>query len=205
MISKWNQTTAWQRFAIFALTMIVFVAGIQTWVWDSLNHSISTLNHDIAELTQKHQESTKSIAMLQNVEQDVIVLREKLARTVAPLPRSLGPKAFRKDVANIATRTRVVVLLWNPQQTFLNAQDPDSSLHIAVSVEGRFYDTVQFVNDVLKLSWVQTVNPMKLARKQDDHDAYLVKTDFTIKGVVSKEIHETEDLLKTEVFLSSGA
>ena len=197
MISKWEQTTAWQRFVIFGVTMILFVVGIQTWVWDSLDQSISRLDQDIAELTQKNQESTKSIIVLQDAEQDVIALREKLALGFLPLPMSIGPNAFRKDVVNIAKRTRVVVHLWNPQQTFANAEELDSSLDIVVSVEGRFYDTVQFIDDVLKLSWVQTVNPMNLSRKQDGSDASLVKTDFTIKGVVSKEVEKTDDLLKT--------
>ena len=197
MIPEWNQTTAWQRFVIFGLLMILFVVGIQTWVWNSLDQSIITLDKDIAELTQKSQESRKSIVVLQNVEHDVLALREKIALGFIPLPMSIGPNAYRKDVVNIAKRTRVVVHLWNPQQTFGNAQELDPSLDIVVSVEGRFYDTVQFINDVLKLSWVQTVNPMKLARKQDGSDASLVKTDFTIKGVVSKEIQQTDDLLKT--------
>ena len=197
MILKWEQTAAWQRFVIYGVTMILFVVGIQTWVWDSLDHSISRLDQDIAELTQENQELTKSIVVLQNVEQDVMALRDKLALGFTPLPMSIGPNAFRKDVANIAKRTRVVVHLWNPQQTFANVQELDPVLDIVVSVEGRFYDTVQFIDDVLKLSWVQTINPMKLARKQKGSDASLVKTDFTIKGVVSKEIQQIDDLLKT--------
>ncbi len=197
MIQKWEQTKPWQRFVIFGLSMILFVGGIQIWVWDSLDHSMSTLDQDIAKLTQKNQESTKSIMVLQNVEHDVVVLREKLDLGVTPLPMRTGQNAYRKDVVNIAKRTRVVVHLWNPQQTFANAQELDPSLDVVVSVEGRFYDTVQFINDVLKLSWVQTVNPMKLVRKQDGSDASLVKTDFTIIGVVSKKIQQTDDLLKT--------
>ncbi len=197
MISKWEQTTTWQRFVIFGVMMILFIGGMQAWVWDSLDYSISKLDQDITELTQKSQESRKSIVVLQNVEQDVVALRDKLTLGFTPLPMNIGPNAYRKDVVNIAKRTRVVVHLWNPQQTFANAQELDPSLDIVVSVEGRFYDTVQFINDLLKLSWVQTVNPMKLARKQDGSDASLVKTDFTIKGVVSKEIQQTDDLLKT--------
>lgn len=197
MIPKWDQTTAWQRVVLFGFTMILFVMGIQTWVWDSLDQSIIKLDQDIAALTQKNQESTKSIAVLHNVEQDVVALREKLTPGFTPIPRSVGPNAFRKEVANIAKRTGVVVHLWNPQQTFVNAQEPDSSLDIVVRVEGRFYDTVQFIHDVLKLSWVQTVNPMMLARKQDNSGDSIVKTDFTIKGFVSKEIQQMDDLLKT--------
>ncbi len=197
MIQQWGQTTAWQRVVLFGVTMLLFVMGIQTWVWDSLDQSIITLDQDIAALTEKNQESTKSIAVLHNVEQDVVALREQLPPSFTPMPRSVGPNAFRKDVVNIAKRTGVVVHLWNPQQTFVNAPEPDSSLDIVVRVEGRFYDTVQFINDVLKLSWVQTVNPMMLARKQDHSGDSIVKTDLTIKGFVSKEIQKMDDLLKT--------
>ena len=197
MIPTWDQTTAWQRVVIFGFTMILFVVGMQTWVWDSLDHSIIKLDQDIVDLTENNQDSRNNTALLHGVEQEVAALREKLAPGFTPIPRSVGPNAFRKDVVNIAKQTSVVVHLWNPQQTLVNTKKPDSSLDVVVSVEGRFYDTVQFINDVLKLSWVQTVNPMKLSRKQDDSDDSLVKTDFTIKGVVSKEIQQMDDLLKT--------
>ncbi len=197
MIPKWDQTTVWQRVVLFVFTMILLIMGIQTWVWDSLDHSIMKLDQEIAALTHKSQESTNDIAVLHNVEQDVVALREKLAPGFTSLPRSIGPNVFRKDVVNIANRTSVVVHLWNPQQTLVKTQEPDSSLDIVVSVEGPFYDTVQFIHDVLKLSWVQTVNPMKLVRKQSNGDDSLVKTDFTIKGFVSKKIQQMDDLLKT--------
>ncbi len=197
MIPKWDQTTAWQRVVLFGFTMILFVMGIHTWVWDSLDQSIITVDQDLAALTQKNQESTKSIVVLHTVEQDVVALREKLTPGFTPVPRSVGPNSFRKDVATIAKRTGVAVHLWSPQETFVNTQEPDSSLDIVVRVEGRFYDTVQFIHDVLKLSWVQTVNPMMLARKQDNSGDSIIKTDLTIKGFVLKEIQQMNDLLKT--------
>ncbi len=198
MIQTWDQTTFWQRVVIFGLTMLAFVMGLQAWVWDSLDHSILQLNQDIVQLTQKNQKSTKRVAALHNVEQEVVSLREKLAPHFTPRPKSVEPNAFRRNVVNIAKRKNVVVHVWNPQQTFVNAQEAAPSFDVVVSVEGGFHDTVQFIHDVLNLSWVQTVNPMKLTRKQDESDdSSIVKTDLTIKGFVPKEIQQIDDLLKT--------
>jgi hypothetical protein len=66
-----------------------------------------------------------------------------------------------------------------------------------VRVEGSFFGTVQFLDDLLQLSWIQTVNPLVIVRKQDAGNASLVTTDFTIKGVVSESFLQTKELLKT--------
>lgn len=79
----------------------------------------------------------------------------------------------------------------------IDSEQSDVSLDIVVRVEGNFYDTVQFINELLQLPWVQTVNPLALVRKQNVIRASLVMTDFTIKCLGSHRWQLTKYMLET--------
>jgi Tfp pilus assembly protein PilO len=145
---------------IFGLAMALFVLGMHIWVWSPLDSSIVRLSQDIAHLAQKNQESIKSIALLRDVEQEVAILREKISPRIQQLPVRVAPQAFRRDVVNIGKRAGVAVRLWNPQKSLMNVDQSDVPTDIVVRVEGSFYGTVQFLNELLQLSWIQTVNPL---------------------------------------------
>jgi len=197
MIHWWNESPIWQRFVIFGLSVGLFVLGMQTWVWSFQENSIAILTQDIADLTTKNQEAIKSIASLKDVEREVAILREKLSHTFQQLPVGPEPETFRRDVVNIGKQTGVSVRLWNPQKNLLDAEQSDTSLSIIVRVEGSFYGTVQFLEELLELSWIQTVNPLVLIRKPDAGNTSLVTTDFTIKGLVPQRLLPTKEMLKT--------
>jgi Tfp pilus assembly protein PilO len=197
MIHWWNEIPTWQRFVFFGLAVALFVLGMHSWVWSSLDSSIAMLTHDIAGLTQKNQESIQNIALLKGVEQEVVLLREKLSPTLQQLPVGGEPLAFRREIVDIGKRRGVSIRLWNPPKKMRDSEQSDASLDIIVRVEGSFFGTVQFLDDLLQLSWIQTVNPLVIVRKQDAGNASLVTTDFTIKGVVSESFLQTKELLKT--------
>jgi hypothetical protein len=71
------------------------------------------------------------------------------------------------------------------------------SLDIVVRVEGSFYGTVQFLNELLQLSWVQTVNPLVLVRKQETKNSSTVTTDFTIDVLAAGDIQQAQKKLET--------
>lgn len=197
MIHWWNEAPTWQRFVIVGSAVALFVLGMQSWVWSSLDHSIALLTHDIAGLTQKNQESIKSITSLKEVEQEVDLLREKLPPDFQQLSVGAEPPAVRREIVDIGKRTGVSVRLWKPRQKLVNSEQAEVPLEIIVRVEGNFYGTVQFLGELLQLPWVQTVNPLILIRKHDASSASLVTTDFTIKGIKSHQYQQTKELLKT--------
>jgi Tfp pilus assembly protein PilO len=197
MIRWWHQTPIWQRFMIFGLAMVLFVLGMHAWVWSSLDSSIAKLDQDIVHLTQKNLEAIKSIALLRDVEQEVAILREKLSPRIQHLPVRVEPQAFRKDVVDIGKRTGVAVRLWKPKKSLMKGDQSDIPLDIVVRVEGRFYSTVQFLNELLQLSWIQTVNPLVLVRKQGTSNSPTVTTDFTIEVFVARGIQQVKEKLET--------
>ena len=197
MIRWWHQTPIWQRFMIFGLAMVLFILGMHTWVWSSLDSSIFRLDQDIAGLTQKNQEFIKSIALLSNVEQELAILREKLYTRIQHLPVRVAPQAFRRDVVDIAKRTGVAVLLWKPKKSLMKVDQSDVPLDIAVRVEGSFYGTAQFLNELLQLSWIQTVNPLVLVRKHETSNSSRVTTDFTIAVLAVRYIQQAKKKLET--------
>jgi len=197
MIRWCYQTPIWQRFLIFGLAMVLFVLGMHTWVWSSLDSSIVRLDQDIAGLTKKNQESIKSIALLSDVEQEVAILREKLSPRIQHLPARVAPQAFRRDVVDIGKRTGVAIRLWNPKNSLMKVDQSDVPLDIVVRVEGSFYGTVQFLNELLQLSWIQTVNPLVLVRKQETSNSSMVTTDFTIDVLAVRDIRQAKKKLET--------
>lgn len=197
MIQWWNEAPTWQRFVIFGLVMALFVLGMHSGVWSSLDKSIARLTHDIDGLTQKNQDSIQDIASLKDVEREVALLHEKLSLTFQQLPAGAEPRGFRREIVDIGKRTGVSIRIWNPSKELRNSEQSDGSLDIIVRVEGSFFGTVQFLDDILQLSWIQTVNPLVLVRKQDSGNTSLVTTDFTIKGVASESFRQTKELLKT--------
>ena len=194
MIRWWNQTQIWQRLVIFGLAMVLFVLGMHTWVWSSLNSSIVRLDQDIAGLTQKNQDSIKSIALLSDVEQEVAILREKLSPRIQHLPVRVAPQAFRRNVVDIGKRTGVAVRLWKPKKSFMKIDPSDVPLDIVVRVEGSFYGTVQFLNELLQLSWIQTVNPLVLDEKNLELAIpSTVMTDFTIHVLATRDLQQAQE------------
>lgn len=192
MIRWWHQTPIWQRFVIFGLAMVLLVLGMHTWVWSSLDSSIVRLDQDIAHLTQKNQESINRIALLSDVEQEVAILREKLSPRIQHLPVRVAPQAFRRDVVDIGKRTGVVVRLWKPKKSLMKVDQSDVPLDIVVRVEGSFYGTVQFLNELLQLSWIQTVNPLVLVRKKETSNSSTITTDFTIDVLAVRDIQQAK-------------
>ena len=192
MIRWWHQTPIWQRFMIFGLAMVLFVLGMHTWVWSSLDSTIVRLDQDIAHLTQKNQESINRIALLSDVEQEVAILREKLSSRIQHVPVGVVPQAFRRDVVDIGKRNGVAVRLWKPKNSFLKVDQSGVSLDIVVRVEGSFYGTVQFLYELLQLSWIQTVNPLVLVRKKETSNSSTITTDFTIDVLAVRDIQQAK-------------
>lgn len=174
--------------------MTLCVVGMYAVVWGSLNTSIAMANHDLAELSQENQGAIQSIALLKKVEQEVFRLREKLSQTIPQVSVKIEPHTFRRAVANIGKRTGVTVRLWKSQKLLMESEQSDGSLDIVVRVEGSFAGTVQFLNELLPLPWIQRVDPLVLSRKQGAHNEAMVTTDFTITSVVSKRLQQTKEL-----------
>lgn len=197
MIRWWNQTPTWQRLMIFGIIMVLFVLGMHTWVWSALDSSIVRLDQDIASLTQNNQNAIKSIALLRGVEQEVAILREKLSPRIQHLPVRVEPQAFRKAIVNIGQRTGVAVRLWKPKKSLMKDDQSEAPLDIVVRVEGSFFSTVQFLDELLELSWIQTLNPLVLVRKQGTSNSLTVTTDFTIGVFGARDIQQVKEKLET--------
>jgi len=193
----WEEAPCWQGFLIFGLTVVLFALGMNSWIWSSLDRSIVMVTQDISNLTKENQQSIKSMASLQSVEQEVLMLREQLSSILQQLPVERKSQEFRKEMVKIGTRAGVSIRLWKPEKQSMTKELSDASLRIVVRVEGRFFPTVQFLDELLQLSWIQTINPLILTRKSAAGGVSLVTTDFTIQGTASPQFRKMKELLKT--------
>jgi len=192
----WRHIPIGQRLILLGLAVVLYVLGMQTWVWSSLDQSIEGLKADIAGLTRNTQESTKKISSLHHVEEEVILLREKMAPHLQQLAGRVEPRTYRRDIANIGKRTGVVVRLWKPKKTLMAREHSKVAPDIVVKVEGSFHSTVQFLDELLELSWIQTVNPLVLARKPEPNSSSTVTTDFTIHVLAHRDIQQVNENLE---------
>ena len=170
------------------LAVVLYILGMQTWVWSSLDQRIEGFKADIVGLTLNNQESIKKISSLHHVEEEVILLRKKLAPHLQQLAVRVEPQAYRRDTVNIGKRTGVVIRLWKPKNSLMASEPSESAPLIVVKVEGSFHRTVQFLDELLERSWIQTVNPLVLARKPEPNDPSTVTTDFTIHVLATRDI-----------------
>ena len=193
----WNDIPVWQRFVIFGLAVTLFVLGMESWVWSSLDHSMAKVAQDIEVLSRKSQESIQDIASLKDVEREVTFLRQQLLPALPQLPREVKPLAFRREIVDLGMQSGVSIHLWSPPSTRRVQDQPGVPLDIMVRVEGNFYGTVQFLEDLLQLPWIRSVNPLVLTRKQESGPITLVTTNFTIKAVEPEDFLKMKDLLKT--------
>ena len=177
--------------------MVLWVLGMYTWAWSPLDQGIERLTVDIAGLNKKNQRSLKRIASLKHVEQEVTLLREKFSPSIQQLPINVVPRSFRRNIVHIGKRTGVVIRLWKPKKSLMAIEHSESSLDIVVKVEGSFHGTVQFLAELLQVSWIQTVNPLVLTRKLEAADASIVTTDFTIHVLAARGIQQVKENLET--------
>lgn len=197
MKTWWRQTPTGQRLVLLGLAVVLYVLGMQTWVWSSLDRSIEGIKTDIAELAMSNQQSIKKISSLNHIEEEVILLREKFAPHLQQLGVRVEPQAYRRDIVNIGKRAGVVVRLWRPKNSLMVSEHAESVPDIVVKVEGGFHRTVQFLDELLDLSWVHTVNPLVLARKPEPNHASTVTTDFTIQVLVPRDVQPAKEDLET--------
>lgn len=192
----WPHMSIGQRWVLFGLAVVLYLLGMQTWFWGPLNQSIDLLRGEVALLKQDNQQSLQKLASFKKLEGEVIELREELLPLIQQLPAKLEAKAFRKDVVTIGTRNGVTVRLWKPNEQLVETDHAEAPLVITVRVEGAFYDTLQFLNDVLEVSWVQDLENMVMTRKLGESRRTIVTTDLTLYVLTPKHLQHIQELLQ---------
>ena len=192
----WHQMSSGQRLALFGLVVVLYLLGMHTWFWGPLDQSIEVLHGEVERLKQENQHSIQTLASFKKLEGEVIELREELLPWVQQFPANLGSQVFRRDVVTIGRRSGVTVRLWKPNTLLVDAERSKTPLGILIRVEGEFHDTVQFLDDLLEFSWVQSLEYMVLSRKQGWPRGTTVTTDLTIYGLTPKGLQHIQDLLQ---------
>ena len=192
----WHQTPIGQRLGLFGLVVLLYLLGMHTWSWKPLDQSIEVLQGEVARLQQDSQQSIQKLASFKKLEGEVTELREELLPRIQQFPANLEAQVLRRDVVKIGTRSGVTVRLWKPNSPLADTENSVTPLGITVRVEGGFHDTVQFLDDLLELSWVQGLEHMVLTRKKGSSHGSTVTTDFTIYGLTPRGLQHIKELLE---------
>ncbi|PJA80747.1 MAG: hypothetical protein CO149_00715, partial [Nitrospirae bacterium CG_4_9_14_3_um_filter_51_5] len=158
---------------------------------------LEELQQEVARLDQESQGFVQKAASLKAIEMDINALRENLAARVQQFPEHINSTVFRRDVMEIANRRSVTVRVWKPEGPLTGLQHSEGSIPIAVRIEGNFQGTVQFLDDLRQLVWVESIPSIVMAGRPENEDSSFVITNLVMHGLTPLGIEHVQQLLKT--------
>ena len=197
MMVEWKSLSLCCRFSFLFGVMLVCLLGIHFLMWDTMNDSIKQLQEEVSRLDQESRGLTQKTESLKIIEQEVNSLRDNLAARVQQFPENIESKIFRRDVIEIAKRRNLTVRVWKPEPPLNQLQHSEFSIPIVLRVEGNFQGTVQFLDDLRQLAWVERIPSITLAGKPDNEHSPLVSTNLVMHGLTPSGIEHVQQLLKT--------
>lgn len=196
-MAKWKSLAVWDRCGLLVGMMLVCLLGIHFVMWQTMNHSLEELRQEVALLDQESQGLIQKTDSLKAIKRDMNALRENLAARVQQFPEHLESQVFRRDVMEIAKRRSVTVRAWKPEGPLTGLQHSKSSIPIALRVEGNFQGTVEFLDDLRQLAWVERIPSFVMDGRPENENSPLVITNLVMHGLTPIGIEHVQQLLKT--------
>jgi Tfp pilus assembly protein PilO len=196
MIVQWTGLSIWHRLGLSGIVILVCLLGLHIVIWREMDQSIEMLQQEVARLDQETQGLIPKLGSLKVIEKDITELRKNLFSRVQQFPEYIDEKTFRRDVVEIAKRRSVTVRVWKPGVPLTGLQHSESSIPITIKLEGDFQGTVQFLDELGQLSWIQSIGSIVMTRRQGIEDSSLIITNIGIHGLTSLGIEHVRNLLK---------
>lgn len=192
----WKSLSSWHQLSLLAVGIMVCLLGVHLVMWQSMDRSIEMLQQEVARLDLESKGLIQKIGSLNVVERDITTLRENLSSRVRQFPENIESNTFRREVVEIAKRRNVTVRLWKPEIPLSDLQHSQTSIPITVKLEGDFQGTLQFLDDLRQLAWVQSIASLVISRGQGNEDSSFIITNIAIQGLTSLGIEHVQNLLK---------
>jgi Tfp pilus assembly protein PilO len=176
--------------------MLVFLLGMHLVVWREMDRSIEMLQQETARLDLESQGLIQKMGTLKVLENDITQLRENLSFRVQQFPQNTKSNTFRRDVVEISKRRNVTIRLWKPEVPLMDLQDSETSIPITVKLEGDFQGTLQFLDELRRLPWVQSIASLALSSGQGSEYSPFIITNVAIRGLTPLSIEHVQNLLK---------
>lgn len=196
MTRGWTKSATSYRLGLTVIVILVCVLGLHMVIWRPIDHSIEVLQQEVDRLDQESQGLIQQIGSLKVLERDISALREILSSQVQQFPKDIRSETFRMDVVDIAKKRNVMVRMWKPEVPLRGLQNTETSIPITIKVEGNFSSSVQFLEELRDLLWVQRIASIVMAKKQGTEESSLIGTSITIHGLTPLSIEHVQKLLK---------
>jgi Tfp pilus assembly protein PilO len=196
MIVRGTALSIWHRLSLGGIMILVCLLSLHLVIWREMDQSIEMLQQEVARLDQEGQGLIPKLGSLKAIEKDITELRENLSSQVQQFPERIEAKNFRKDVVEIAKRRSVIVRVWKPEVPLMGLQHSETSIPITVRIQGDFQGTVQFLDELSQLPWIQRIGSIVMARRQGIEDSSLIITNIAVYGLTSSGIEHVQKLLK---------
>lgn len=196
MIVRWRSLSIRHQLGFLVVAMLVFLLGMHLVVWREMDRSIEMLQQETARLDLESQGLIQKMGTLKVLENDITQLRENLSFRVQQFPQNIKSNTFRRDVVEISKRRNVTIRLWKPEVPLMDLQDSETSIPITVKLEGDFQSTLQFLDELRRLPWVQSIASLALSSGQGSEDSPFIITNVAIRGLTPLSIEHVQNLLK---------
>lgn len=196
MIVRWRSLSIRHQLGFLVVAMLVFLLGMHLVVWREMDRSIEMLQQETARLDLESQGLIQKMDTLKVLENDITQLRENLSFRVQQFPQNIKSNTFRRDVVEISKRRNVTIRLWKPEVPLMDLQDSETSIPITVKLEGDFQGTLQFLDELRRLPWVQSIASLALSSGQGSEDSPFIITNVAIRGLTPLSIEHVQNLLK---------
>lgn len=197
MIMVWKSLSSWHQLSLLAMGMIVCLLGVHLVMWQSMEQSIDMLQQEVVHQDLESKGLIQKIDSLKGIERDITILRENLSSRVRQFPENIESNTFRREVVEIAKRRNVTVRLWKSEIPLSDLQHSQTSIPITVKLEGDFQGTLQFLDDLRHLAWVQSIASLVISRGEGREDSSFIITNVAIQGLTPLGIEHVQELLKT--------
>jgi Tfp pilus assembly protein PilO len=196
MIVWGTALSIWQRLSLGGIMILVCLLSLHLVIWREMDQLIEMLQQEVARLDQEGQGLIPKLGSLKAIEKDITDLRENLSSQVQQFPEHIEAKNFRREVVEIAKRRSVIIRVWKPEVPLMGLQHSETSIPITVRIEGNFKGTVQFLDELSQLPWIQSIGSIVMARRQGIEDSSLIITNIAVYGLTSSGIEHVQKLLK---------
>lgn len=196
MTEWWKTVSIEYRVSLLVVGILMFLSGMHGLMWHDMQILNEELEQETARLDKAGQVLIQNITLLQSVETDLLELRKDLSFRVQQFPEYKDTKSFRRDVVELAAQKNVTVRVWKPELPLRNLVNAETAIPIAIRVEGEFKKTVQFLNDLRRLSWVQSIGSLILSIKGGSENSPLIITNVEIHGLTPMGMDQIKELLE---------
>ena len=197
MMTGWSQVSISRRGAFLGFGLFMMAMGaLYGLIWSPLIDDSDRLRDEI----QQHEQEARAIQFklqaLQNVDQQLLRVRDEFQLRFQKIPGDLAPQHFRKEVVELSKTLDLTMRSWKPDARVPWDQQVSPFFDIGIKIEGGFYQGVVFLAELEALPWVQSISSVHIIRMTRLNGQVSTVMEVTIRVMSAATLEKVKKLLE---------